>query len=119
VEEFIGLGAKVLAGARKTEDLQQLQAHLPEGMEVLTADVSTAESRQALLNKVHSDWGELDILVNNVGTNIRKPTTDYTEAEYDFVMSTNLRSAFELSRSFYPLLKTSEQGNIIQVTSVA
>ncbi|PVY40690.1 Tropinone reductase 1 [Pontibacter virosus] len=119
VEEFIGLGAEVLAVARKEDDLQQLQAKFPEGLEVLVADVSTTEGRQALLDKVHTYWGKLDILVNNVGTNIRKPVTDYTPEEYDFVMSTNLRSAFELSRSLYPLLKASEQGNIIQVTSVA
>ncbi|PKV75565.1 SDR family oxidoreductase [Pontibacter ramchanderi] len=119
VEDFIGLGAEVLAVARKEEDLLQLQAKFPERLHVMVADVSTAEGRQKLLDTVQMRWGALDMLVNNVGTNIRKPVTDYTPEEYDFVMSTNLRSAFELSRAFYPLLKASEQGNIIQVTSVA
>ena len=119
VEEFIALGAEVLAVARKESDLQQLKTTFPLGLDILVADVSTAEGQQTLLDKVQARWGALDILVNNVGTNIRKPTTDYTEAEYDFVMNTNLRSAFELSRRLYPLLKASGQGNIIQVTSVA
>jgi tropinone reductase I len=119
VAEFIALGAEVLAVARKEADLQQLQAQFPERLHVLTADVSTAEGRSALVSKVNTEWGALDILVNNVGTNIRKPSTDYTPEEYDFVMNTNLRSAFELSRGLYPLLKASEQGNIIFVTSVA
>ncbi|MBX0334686.1 SDR family oxidoreductase [Pontibacter sp. HSC-14F20] len=120
VEEFIGLGAEVMAVARKEADLQQLQAKFPKaGLHALVADVSTTEGRQKLLDRVQTLWGALDILVNNVGTNIRKPVTDYTPEEYDFVMSTNLRSAFELSRDFYPLLKASAQGNIIQVTSVA
>lgn len=119
VEEFLALGAEVLAVARKEADLQQLLAQFPERLQVLAADVSSEEGRKTLIKKVTKEWGSLDILVNNVGTNIRKPTTSYTSEEYDFVMNTNLRSAFELSRGLYPLLKQSGQGNIIQVTSVA
>lgn len=119
VEEFLALGAEVLAVARKEADLQQLLAQFPERLQVLAADVSSEEGRKTLIKKVTKEWGILDILVNNVGTNIRKPTTSYTSEEYDFVMNTNLRSAFELSRGLYPLLKQSGQGTIIQVTSVA
>jgi Tropinone reductase 1 len=118
-EEFINLGAEVLAVARKQADLDQLQAQFPERLQVLAADVSTPEGRTALTEKIEANWGGLDVLVNNVGTNIRKPTTAYTAEEYDCVMSTNLRSAFELSRRLHPLLQQSEQGNIINVTSVA
>jgi len=117
--EFISLGAEVLVVARKQSDLDQLQAQFPERLQVLAADVSTPEGRTALTEKIEAEWGQLDVLVNNVGTNIRKPTTAYTAEEYDFVMSTNLRSAFELSRRLHPLLQQSEQGNIINVTSVA
>ena len=119
VDDFISLGAEVLAVARREEDLQQLRGQFPERLYTLAADVSTAEGRQALTAKVEEQWGRLDILVNNVGTNIRKPTADYTTEEYDFVMNTNLRSAFELNRLLYPLLRDSEQGNIIHVSSVA
>lgn len=119
VEEFIALGAEVLAVARKEADLQSLQKQYPERLQVLAADVSTSEGRTALVEKVESTWGALDILVNNVGTNIRKPATAYTAEEYDFVMNTNLRSAFELSRRLHPLLQQSQQGNVINVTSVA
>lgn len=119
VDEFISLGAEVLAVARKEADLELLLNQFPERLQVLTADVSTAEGRTALVSKIESEWGALDILVNNVGTNIRKPTTAYTSEEYDFVMDTNLRSAFELSKRLQPLLQQSGQGNIINVTSVA
>lgn len=119
VDDFIALGADVLAVARKGEDLQQLRKRYPERLHILAADVREAEGRQALTTKVQELWGRLDILVNNVGTNIRKPTADYSADEYDFVMDTNLRSAFELNRLLYPLLRQSVQGNIIHVSSVA
>ena len=119
VEEFLALGAEVLAVARKEADLHLLLETFPEGLSVLVADVSEATERNELVKHVQQEWGTLDILVNNAGTNIRKPTTDYTAAEYEFIMNTNLVSAFELSRLFYPLLKEAEQGNIVQISSVA
>ncbi|MFD2515717.1 SDR family oxidoreductase [Pontibacter locisalis] len=122
VKEFIDLGADVVAVARKEEDLELLIENYGNGqgrLYTVAADVSTIEGRQKLLSKIQELWGSLDILVNNVGTNIRKPTVEYTVDEYDFVMNTNLRSAFELNQKLFPLLRSSEQGNIIHVTSVA
>jgi NAD(P)-dependent dehydrogenase (short-subunit alcohol dehydrogenase family) len=49
--------------------------------------------------------GKLDILVNNVGTNIRKPTIEYTEEELDFILRTNFKSMFELTKLCHPYLK--------------
>ena len=48
-------------------------------------------------------------MINNVGTNIRKPSVDYTEEDYDFIMKTNLQSVFELTKLCYPMLKRSEK----------
>lgn len=119
VTELLSLGAEVLAVARNQQDLEKLRQNTAGNLHILAADVSTTEGRQQLYNWVAENWENLDILVNNVGTNIRKPTSEYTPEEYDFIMSTNLRSAFELNRLLYPLLAKSQQGNIIHVTSVA
>ncbi|KAL6762497.1 hypothetical protein V8C86DRAFT_3130842 [Haematococcus lacustris] len=64
------------------------------------ADVSQREQREALMTAVASEYqGRLDILVNNVGTNIRKPTVDYTSEEYSRLMTTNLESAYHLCQA--------------------
>lgn len=119
VEELMMLGAEVLAVARKSQDLELLQQQFPERLHIFATDVSTPEGRASLVNHIKGTWQGLDILVNNVGTNIRKPTTAYASEEYDFLLNTNLRSAFELCQGLYPLLQRAEQGNIINVTSVA
>ncbi|MBB6610224.1 SDR family oxidoreductase [Pontibacter sp. Tf4] len=120
VKELLSLGAEVVAVARNTGALVQLtQTIASEKLHTLAADLSTAAGREQLSSWVTEHWNALDILVNNVGTNIRKPTADYSSEEYDFIMNTNLRSAFELNRLLYPLLAKSEQGNIVHVTSVA
>lgn len=64
-------------------------------------------------------WDSLDILINNAGTNIRKPTAEYSLADYEHILNTNLRSAYKLSQAAYPLLKASENGKIVMVSSVS
>ena len=63
--------------------------------------------------------GRVDILVSNVGFNIRKPTVDFTEAEYAALMNTNLASAFELCKAFHPLLAASGDASVVFNSSVA
>uniref|UniRef100_A0A0R0F6P0 Uncharacterized protein n=1 Tax=Glycine max TaxID=3847 RepID=A0A0R0F6P0_SOYBN len=64
-----------------------------------------------------SKW-QLPSTVNNVGTNVRKPTIEYTAEEYSKLMATNLDSAYHLSQLAYPLLKASGNGSIVFISSV-
>ena len=118
--EFIELGAEVIVVARDINAFKELKTKInSEKLSFIQADVSKIEDIQKIISEIKIKWNKLDILVNNVGTNIRKKTIDYTQDEYDKVVNTNLRSAFELSKLSYPLLKKSEQGNIVNISSVA
>ncbi len=121
VREFIDLGANVFTVARNEMGLTSLVEQMSgtDQIDTLPADVSKLSDRIRIINKVKEKWDRLDILVNNVGVNIRKKTPEYSVEEYDHIMETNLRSAFELCRLVFPLLKKSEQGNIINVSSTA
>lgn len=123
VRQFLELGAAVFIIARDNELLQQqLTNYRRQGytVEGLAADVSQPGIAAQIIETVKTTWDCLDILVNNAGTNIRKPTVDYTSTEYDYILNTNLRSAYELTQAAYPLLKASEQGGkIIFVSSVS
>jgi Tropinone reductase 1 len=57
--------------------------------------------------------------VNNVGTNVRKPTLEYTCEDFSFVIASNLESAYHCSQLGHPLLKASGNGNIVFISSVA
>ncbi|KAJ7964561.1 Tropinone reductase-like [Quillaja saponaria] len=57
-------------------------------------------------------------MVKNVGTNFRKPTI-YTAEEFSELMNTNFDSAFHLCQLAHPLLKASEQGSIVFISSMA
>ena len=122
-EEFLALGAEVMVVARdEVRLLQVLESWQQQGWQAhaIAADVATTEGCQRILKQIESEMsGELDILVNNVGTNIRKRTTDYSANEYAAIFQTNLTSVFELCQLTHPLLKASGNGSIVNIGSVA
>jgi Tropinone reductase 1 len=121
-EELLGFGATVVAAARHAADLTaQVDAWRARGLNAhgIAADVSTATGRAALLAEVGERWPQLHILVNNVGTNIRKRTTEYTAEEYQHIMATNLESVFGMCQGAFPLLQAAGGGSIVNVSSVA
>jgi len=122
VKEFAEMGAELVVVARNKEDLDVMtEEYSGKGIKIfgIIADVSKRYDYIKVIEKIRKEWGRLDIFVNNVGTNIRKAAIEYDHNEYDHLMNTNLRPAFELSRLLYPLLKHSEQASVIFVSSVA
>jgi tropinone reductase I len=110
VEELAGtLGASVFTCCRKKQDLDDCLAewtHKGWKVQGVTADVSSPEGRAAFLDQVDA-WLQgrrLDVLVNNVGTNIRKPSVEYTQEEVDFVWQTNFFSMFALTTACHKFL---------------
>ncbi|KAL4610667.1 hypothetical protein ACB092_08G066700, partial [Castanea dentata] len=63
--------------------------------------------------------GKLNILINNVGTATSKPTLEYTAEDFLFLTSTNLESSYHMCQLAYLLLKASETGSIVFISSVA
>ncbi|EER92492.1 hypothetical protein BDA96_01G451800 [Sorghum bicolor] len=122
VEELAALGAAVHTCSRKAEELgERIKEWEARGFRVTgsVCDLSERDQRERLLREVGNRFGgKLNILVNNVGTNIRKPTTEFTAEEYSFVMATNLESAYHLCQIAHPLLKLSGSGSIIFISSV-
>lgn len=117
--EFEKLGARVLVVARNLGGASESSSKNPGLLKYYKCDVSLEAERNSLFEYVKKEYGRLDILVNNVGTNIRKPAVEYSDEEFDFLLRTNLVSAFSLSRMFYPLLKNSLYPSIVNMSSVA
>lgn len=120
--EMLELGAEVLLTARTAADVAQVVDSLRgEGFPVegVAADVSTAEGRQTLLQELRRRWDRLDVLVNNVGMNIRKGFDEYSPEEYRRIFETNLFSALALSQEAFPLLQVGRGASVVNVASVA
>ena len=128
VEDFLALGCgKIVTCSRSASDLEELRAALGDGaarVKTVVADVSTEEGRATLVDFCKQELeGSLTILVNNVGSNIRKPAIEYSSAEYQMIMQTNLESCFFLTQSLHPLLlqaaSTRGGASVVNIGSVA
>jgi NAD(P)-dependent dehydrogenase (short-subunit alcohol dehydrogenase family) len=121
-ETFLSLGAEVLLVARTDTLLFDTLARLKaRGLPVsgLAGDVTDPAFRQQLLTTVEKQWPHVDVLVNNVGTNVRKKLAAYSEQEYRQIFETNLFSLTEMCRLFYPLLKNAGGASVVNIASVA
>ena len=74
------------------------------------ADLSNNKDLLKFVKFVKQKSKRIDCLVNNVGINIRKPTVDITEEDYDRVMNTNLRSCYFVTQLLQPLLENGTNG---------
>ena len=120
-EEFLAFGAHLLAVARDAARLEaQVERWRRAGLDAdgVAADLSTAEGRAAVLRRL-AGLERLDVLVNNVGTNLRRPAVEYAAEEYERIISTNLTAAFELTRAAHTFLKRSGGASVVNVSSVS
>jgi NAD(P)-dependent dehydrogenase (short-subunit alcohol dehydrogenase family) len=114
-------GANVALAARDEQALIAVTAEaraLGVEADFFLADVASEASVLELERRVIERFGQVNILINNAGMNLRKPVTDFTLEEWNRVMNTNLTSAFLLTRSFVPHMKGRGYGRIINMTSI-
>jgi 2-dehydro-3-deoxy-D-gluconate 5-dehydrogenase len=114
-------GARIVIAARRPEKNAQAAAALQEiGVQALSVvtDVRVEASVQAMVQTAVGTFGGVDILVNNAGINIRKAPQDYTLAEWQEVLNTNLTGVFLCSRAVYPHMARAGGGKIINIGSM-
>jgi NAD(P)-dependent dehydrogenase (short-subunit alcohol dehydrogenase family) len=85
-------------------------------------DVTNAAERVAAAKYLDEKFGKLDILINNAGVapkDLFEPKNlDTTEEEFQYIFNTNLFSIVYLTRELVPLLKKSEAGRIVNLSSI-
>ena len=107
-------GAHTLLASRSLEKLKTIAAEL-HGT-AIELDIASHRSIRACVEEA----GEIDILVNVAGTNIRKRFEDFTEAEYSHVMQTNLHGIAQLTQLVgASMIRRGEGGRIISIGSIA
>lgn len=122
VEEMLELGAEVLLTGRNKNEVTKLTKELSDrGYPVngMSMDVTKAEDIKMLEYWIKENWGVLDVLINNAGINIRKPSHEFSANEYDQVLATNLTAPFTIANTLLPYLKESANASVINIASIA
>ena len=121
-EECVKQGAKVaftyLSSAEKAKALEEELAVNGGVAKGFKSDASKFDDAQKLVDDVVSEFGQIDVLVNNAGITRDTLLMRMTEDQWDEVMNTNLKSAFNLTKAVQrPMLKA-RKGSIINMSSV-
>ncbi|HEV8487276.1 MAG TPA: SDR family oxidoreductase [Blastocatellia bacterium] len=119
---FAEAGADVAIASRTLSECQaaanEIASSTGRQAFAFEADVSKSSDIEKLRGAVESSLGSVDILVNNAGINIRGPAAELSEAEWETVMSTNLKAPFLCAQAFGPAMCRRGWGRIINMGSI-
>ena len=115
-------GAIVYGADRISDELElEMLALRNAGLEAhaVTTDLLEPNSVTALVERVLSERGRIDVLANVAGVIVEKHLTDTTLEDWDRVLNINLRGPFLTCRAVAPAMKAAQSGSIINVSSRA
>jgi 3-oxoacyl-[acyl-carrier protein] reductase len=120
---FASAGAKVVAADIDLDTAQQtadMINHAHPGYAVaIRCDVSCLDDASAATDAALSQFGRLNILINNAGLTQWKTIDDTTEADFDRVVAVNLKGVFLCSKFAIPAMRRAGGGSIVNISSIA
>lgn len=110
-------GFHVIANYRSHDDAAQA-FKTETGIDVIKFDVSDFAQAQEKINEIVATYGTIHILVNNAGITRDSFLHKMDESAWDEVLTTNLKSAFNLTRAIINKMREQEFGRIINISSI-
>ena len=120
--ELAAEGAIVIAADLRSEGAEEVARGINDrgGKAIaLTADVGEAAETEGVVVRALEQFGSLDVLVNNAGTDVTLPLEALSIEQWDRVLSTNLRGPFLLAKAVLPAMQRQGSGHIVNITSTA
>lgn len=118
-QAFLERGDQVIGNARSEARLNEAAARLgnPPGFIGVAGDIAEKATAERLIATALETFGRVDILVNNAGVFIPKPVTDYTEADVDMLVGTNLKGFFYPAQAAARVMQAQGHGHIVAITA--
>jgi NAD(P)-dependent dehydrogenase (short-subunit alcohol dehydrogenase family) len=121
-EGLAEMGANLVLCARKKERCEQAAEELRQlGVKTIAlgCDVKNPEQVQAVVNATVSQFGRIDILINNAGTSWGAPVEEMKLEHWNKVIETNLTGTFLFSQAAGKVMVPQHKGKILNIASVA
>ncbi|MBV8968352.1 MAG: SDR family oxidoreductase [Verrucomicrobia bacterium] len=109
-------GWSVVATSRKISKSADLKPSTD--LVLVDGEISKKETAVKVVDAALKHFGRIDLLVNNAGIFIPKVFTDYTEEDYEQVMSTNVASFFYMTQQVIPQMKKQKSGHVVNISAV-
>ncbi|EAQ48405.1 SDR family NAD(P)-dependent oxidoreductase [Leeuwenhoekiella blandensis] len=117
--KFCDAGYKVYIIGRNEEKTRQAADNLGELVVPIVFDLNNLEAIPKLIDELLQATGKIDVLVNNAGINMKKDFAEVTDAEFDRILHTNVKSVFAISREVVKSMKGNYGGSIVNISSMA
>lgn len=118
VRKFVAEGAKVMIADINGEAAEKAAREFGAAAIGRQADVSNNDSVAAMVEAAIAAFGAVDILVNNAGvTHLPQAMEEVTEADFDRVLSVNVKAVYLTARHLVPHMKSRGTGAILNVAS--
>lgn len=117
--KFSQQGIHTIILGRDEQKLNEAVALLGSNGEAIAFDVTNLNSIPELIKKIINQYGQVDVLVNNAGINLKKSALEVTDQEFQQILLTNLTSVFALTREVAKNMVAKKSGSIINISSMA
>jgi NAD(P)-dependent dehydrogenase (short-subunit alcohol dehydrogenase family) len=114
----LAAGDRLVATARKPEQLQALVEQYPERALAVGLDVTDSASARAAIARAVAHFGRLDVVVNNAGYANVSSIEDMAEDDFRAQLETNFFGVVNVTRAALPVLRTQRSGHLIQISSI-
>ena len=116
---FADEGARVVLADVEEETAEQVADEMDGDTFVHRTDVTQAGDVEALVNRVVSEWGGLDVMVNNAGVGIASNVVEAAEEDYDLMMDVCVRGTYLGMKYAIPAIRDSGGGSVVNMSSIA
>jgi NAD(P)-dependent dehydrogenase (short-subunit alcohol dehydrogenase family) len=118
-EEVLKGGGRVLATARKPEQIADLATNYPDTARTFVLDVTKPEQIESVTREAIAAFGRIDVLVNNAGYGIAGGIEEAEESEFLPVFETNVLGLIRVTRALLPQFRKQGSGHIVNLSSIA
>jgi len=118
VRRFASEGAHICILDRDLSAAEALAAELGDGHLAMELDVRFEAGVVQVAEAVYDRWGQVDVLVNNAGSELNKTYDETTVEEWDKVLDTDLKGPWLLCKHFVPRMVERGSGSVINISSL-
>ncbi len=117
-KKFMKEGAVIAACDYNYEALEMAKKELGDNYKIYKMDVSKHDEVKSVVDQIFSDLGKIDILLNNAGITRDNFLVRMSEADFDAVISINLKGVYNVTKAVIPHMMNQRSGVILNASSV-
>jgi NAD(P)-dependent dehydrogenase (short-subunit alcohol dehydrogenase family) len=118
-EAVLNHGDRVLATARKPEQLDDLVSQYPDTVKAIRLDVTQPQNVREAIDAALKEFGQIDVLVSNAGYGLIGALEEVSDEQIRRNFDTNLFGAINMMRAVLPIMRQQQSGHIINMSAIA